>query len=538
MPDRFLRALLVLVHHMRQRGPSLLVPPALLVLALGAWAFVREARVAGLSCRWDEGLYLTAGLFTFSGNRFGFPRTRLLEFIYFAAPAISASALLGAAAQLLESQVPLVMRRARGHVVVGGLGNLGTTLARHQASAAHLVMGLEKDPLAAGVALLRASGQALVLEGDMTQVELLQRARAPWARRVFFVSHLDAVNLDAAFQLRRLIRARAGGADRPPDLFAHVYDMDLSDALRDQLLPKGPGDPAIQVFNSYRFAAKALLAGMVRDGRLRGLRVAPGLVLRRTDWPGAAGVAETHGHDLAHDLERLGKAFRLEREADGGEAERFAVVGLGRFGRAVLRELLDAAPTGARFLVVERSEEAVAQGLESLSAAERARLEVHVGDATGPSALAALDRLKPSAALICTDNDICNLRLALTLQKKSVRTVMRMFDLENSAELSNGLDERGLQPVGLAQLFRTAIPILTHERKLLGCIDLDFNRTPAAHDHLFYLARVTQAEKDKLGHACVELESLARDDGVPAPPPGLALVWSHEVMQLGVEDAG
>ena len=63
-------------------------------------------------------------------------------------------------------------------------------------------------------------------------------------------------------------------------------------------------------------------------------------------------------------------------------------------------------------------------------------------------------------------------------------------------------------------------------------------RTPAAHDHLFYLAHVSAAERQKLGRACVGLEALARDPAVPAPPPGLALVWSHEVTQLGVEDAG
>ena len=55
------------------------------------------------------------------------------------------------------------------------------------------------------------------------------------------------------------------------------------------------------------------------------------------------------------------QARRLEPDRLDPEGERFVVVGLGRFGRSVLRELLHAAPEGSRYLVVERSEDATSK---------------------------------------------------------------------------------------------------------------------------------------------------------------------------------
>ena len=96
-------------------------------------------------------------------------------------------------------------------MVVGGLGNLGATLSRHQRAHGHPVIAIEKDETSLEVANLRASGEGLVVQGDMTHAELLRRARAHLASRAFFASPVDAVNLDAAFQLRRL--ARTEGAE-------------------------------------------------------------------------------------------------------------------------------------------------------------------------------------------------------------------------------------------------------------------------------------------------------------------------------------
>ena len=107
----------------------------------------------------------------------------------------------------------------------------------------------------------------------------------------------------------------------------------------------------------------------------------------------------------------------------------------------------------------------------------------------------------------------------------------RMFDLEATQELSRGLEACGLATVGLAPLFRAAIPILTHERLLLACINLDFKTTPEV-DHLFYLAHVGAKEREELGERCVGLDELQRAEGAPSPPKDLALVWYRAVERL------
>ena len=276
---------------------------------------------------------------------------------------------------------------------------------------------------------------------------------------------------------------------------------------------------------------------LLRDRRLHTLRVAPGLVLARTTWPeGAPARPEIAGPRedvLAEDQARLKLAFRLEPEGLATFAERLALVGLGRFGRAVLRELLDAAPAAARFMVVERDPATVAASEAGLTEAERSRLEFAVGDAVSAGIRAVIQVFQPNAVLVCTDNDIINLRLALDLRGMGLEVLTRMFDLESSTELGRGLQEQGISPIGLSSLVRAAVPILTHEQFLLACLNLDVNHTPQESDHLFYLARVSAEDRARARAACLPLSELASAPGTPAPPADLALVWSKDVRRLG-----
>ncbi len=532
MPLHALGTLLSLLNRARARGPGVLAVASVLVLFMGVFAFEREARITGTTVSWHEALYYTLGLFTFADNRFTYPRTGLLAAVYFAAPAISTSAILGALLHLLEERAPLLARRFRGHTVIGGLGHLGITIARDLQKHQRAFIGIELHDGAPEVANLRGEGAAIVIVGDMTSAEVLRRAGCHLAAEVFFTTPNDVANLDAAFNVRRL--ARQEGARRPPRIYAHVYDVALGDALADQLRVRSAGDAPIVPFNSYRFAAKALVATLLRDRMLRALRVAPGLCLARTAWPDGDAELYKRPESIEEDRRRLALALRVAPDAPADAPDRYVVVGLGRFGRSVLRELLDVAPADTRFLVVERAQSTFDASAESFAADERARFELCLADATSASAVATIRSFAPTAVLVCTDNDIANLRLALVLHRSEVKIITRMFDLEAAAELGRGLDERGICPVGLARLFRTAIPILTHERQLIACVNLDVARTPHV-DHLFYLARVTDADRARLGAHCVSLDELTRDGAVAAPPRDLALVWHRRVHDLDRE---
>lgn len=529
MPLQALGTLLSLLARARARGPGVLAFASVLVILVGVVAFDGEARATGTTVSWHEALYYTLGLFTFADNRFSYPRTGLLAAVFFAAPAISTSAILGALLHLLEERAPLLAQRFRGHTVIGGLGHLGITVARDMQKHKRAFIGIELHDNAPEVANLRGEGAAIVIVGDMTSAEVLRRAGCHRAAEVFFTTPNDVANLDAAFNVRRL--ARQERSRRPPRIYAHVYDVALGDALQLQLRTQSPGDAPIIPFNSYRFAAKALIATLLRDRVLRSLRVASGLRLARTAWPEGDSELYRRPESIEEDRRRLTLALRLEVDAPADVPERYAVVGLGRFGRSVLRELLDAAPKTTRVLVVERSQATYESSAEAFTPEERARFELCLADATSTQAVRTIEAFAPSAVLVCTDNDISNLRLALVLHRREVKTITRMFDLEASAELGRGLDERGICPVGLARLFRTAIPILTHERQLIACVNLDVARTPHV-DHLFYLARVTDSDRARLGPHCVSLDELPRDEGVASPPRELALVWHRRVHDL------
>src|SRR5207249_3151260 len=155
-------------------------------------------------------------------------------------------------------------------------------------------------------------------------------------------------------------------------------------------------------------AAKALIGDLLRERLLHSLRVGDGVHLARTGWPDGERPPEHEGRpdraaELEGDRERLLRAFRLEVARAEPQVERFAVVGMGRFGRSVLRELLLVAPAGSRFLVVERSEGAYRASVEQFSDEERARFEPLISDATASGALHRIVEFAPGAALICTD---------------------------------------------------------------------------------------------------------------------------------------
>jgi Trk K+ transport system NAD-binding subunit len=528
-----IRLFLLFLRRARASGLGVLLVLSAFVIVSATEAFpIEAAREGKPEPYFTESLYDAIGLFAMAGNRFGFPRMLILRVDYLLAPIIAASAVFGAFARVLEEHAPLFLRRFRGHTVIGGLGRLGITVARHEHRRKHAFAAIELNDRAPQVIDAKSLGTGVVLVGDMTSAALLRQARAQHAKHVFLTANSDVANLDAAFNVRRL--AKQEHVRTPPTIYVHVFDANLADSLGHHLRSRAADEADIVPFNSYRFAAKALLAILVRDGLLGSLRVAPGVSLVRTKWPAGDDAVREDLHErsraLTEDLRRLRAAFRVAAEV-GEEPERFAIVGLGRLGRALARELLDHAGRGARFLVVERTDEKFRAQMETFAAEDRTRFQSHIGDATDRACIDAVEAFKPTAAIICTDHDLGNLRLALDLHVRGVRTVTRMFDLEASTEFAEGLKQRGIATTSLQRLFHAAIPILTHERRLLACVNLDVD---AGHspDHLFYLARVTSRERRALGTACVALEEVTRDDGAPDPPNDLALVWHRAIENL------
>ncbi|MFI9327002.1 NAD-binding protein [Kitasatospora sp. NPDC052868] len=89
----------------------------------------------------------------------------------------------------------------RDHVIVVGLGNVGTRVATQLHGLGVPVVGLERDPQARGIAALRALGIPVVV-GDGPLEDQLRRARLKHSRALVAVSGDDATNLEAALEAR------------------------------------------------------------------------------------------------------------------------------------------------------------------------------------------------------------------------------------------------------------------------------------------------------------------------------------------------
>ncbi|MFE6050629.1 NAD-binding protein [Kitasatospora sp. NPDC056446] len=89
----------------------------------------------------------------------------------------------------------------RDHVIVVGLGNVGTRVATQLHELGVPVVCMERDPQARGVAAVRALGIPVVM-GDGPFEEQLRRARLKHSRALVAVSGDDATNLEAALEAR------------------------------------------------------------------------------------------------------------------------------------------------------------------------------------------------------------------------------------------------------------------------------------------------------------------------------------------------
>ncbi|MDH6125642.1 NAD-binding protein [Kitasatospora sp. GP82] len=111
----------------------------------------------------------------------------------------------------------------RDHVIVVGLGNVGTRVAALVREAGVPVVCVERDPQARGIAAVRALGIPVVV-GDGPLESQLRRARVQYSRAVVAVTNDDATNLEAALESRAVRREVRIGVRLFNDDFAHhVY---------------------------------------------------------------------------------------------------------------------------------------------------------------------------------------------------------------------------------------------------------------------------------------------------------------------------
>jgi voltage-gated potassium channel Kch len=197
-------------------------------------------------------IYYTLGLFVLGGMDLGVPTggsglaRGLLWFAYFAAPTITASAVIEGVLRAVDPE-RWRLRRMTHHVVLGGGGKLGALyLERLRQNHAHTpVVVVESNPPYAR-AMHDVYG-AHVVRGDISSQTILDSVRLAQARRILLLTGDDFVNLDAA---TRILQLDPSAGKR---MIVHVSDLRFKRFTKHTRVSK-----ECTTFNSYQVAARHL----------------------------------------------------------------------------------------------------------------------------------------------------------------------------------------------------------------------------------------------------------------------------------------
>ena len=341
-----------LLRRLSDRAGLLIAIVALVALVLGILGF-REILPGR---RFTDYLYRSLELFVIYVELNAVPDPAAmpltLEIARFLAPIAAAAASIRALLALFGEKAARAWVRyfVRDHVVVCGLGPLGSRLAIAFRETGHRVVAIESDGNSTAVNDCRAHG-VIVLVGDATDRALLLKAGLLSARYLVVASADDTANADVALAARDVVSRRR----RALPTFVHIVQPGLSDLLVEAALAAGADGPMrFEFFNAWESVPPIVLdefppagsAGpedvphmlVVGPGRLGRALVVYAARRWATD-PDAAGRlmritlvgsgADATGHDLCQRYPRLDEVCVLRAHdvsLDSAEFERAAYV--------------------------------------------------------------------------------------------------------------------------------------------------------------------------------------------------------------------
>jgi len=164
-------------------------------------------------------------------------------------------------------RLPRLMRQ-RDHVVICGLGQIGLQLLQdlHAQGRGKQIVAIDNSPDNIWLDKVRGIGISVVL-GDATRSEVLDDARAQFAREIFVVTGDDGVNLEVVTELSELLTSAAGGKTLPTktiELYVHIGDTNQATSLQPNtpLLHSTQG-LRVHVFNLPRDSATEVVTRQV-----------------------------------------------------------------------------------------------------------------------------------------------------------------------------------------------------------------------------------------------------------------------------------
>lgn len=237
---------------MTRRPPPILL--AVLLAPLSLWLGYVGYREAEPALPGTDALYASLQLFTVGGS---IPQVTpwQLEIARLLAPVAVVYAAVVAALALMRDRAQRAVVRlvARDHVLVVGLDDTTTLVARGLRQRGHRVVALELDPQNRRIPAARSDG-VRVLIGDGTSAAHLRRAQPNRARDVLVLTADDGRNLEIA----ALVRQTCGSARTT--LHVGLSDISLWKELDRLRLGEETGGVTTEYVNLHDRTAQRLLA--------------------------------------------------------------------------------------------------------------------------------------------------------------------------------------------------------------------------------------------------------------------------------------
>ena len=314
-----------------------------------------------------EALYSALRLFVFERDLPTFPKSWPLIIIYFLAPLLTLSAVGTVVTYLFRLTPSLRSRFMRDHVIICGAGRLGRLIAESLGAGGVPVVLLDRE-ITDDMEEWAHSHRLRLLRGDFYLPSNLHRCGADHARSVIFASGSDLVNIEAALSAYETLRRNEGPVQI---VWSHIADDRLSETMREAV--RTEGQVGIRFFDTYHIAS----------------------------------------------LRMLSEVFDMD---DIRRTKQFNIIGYGKFGSDLLEVLVNEIGADGDYSVTVIDRKDVSRDLERI--ARHLGIEGKVNFIQRDIRHLEIEGIAPGTFFLCTDDDLGNLSLALSLSPRLEKPIM------------------------------------------------------------------------------------------------------------------
>lgn len=356
-----------------------------------AWMTFLQTDLPGTDgWRYLRALYSALTLFILGGLDVGFPEDNsyfiniVLWVCYFLAPLLMAGFLYQMVQEKILSRLSPWLNN---HTIICGMGHNGQLiydLVKQYSEKRHKIVLIESNIHNTYIKLLEEDPYTWWIKQDMTELPALLKAKIHKARRMIITTHRDIDNLNTMIQAVDL-----GGKRQDFMLYCHIDDLSLHENFTKTLLQEAKFAP-VKLFNGYDYVARRLYYSKVKSGGYL-----------------------------------------------GQEGALFVILGFGGFGQVLLHHMImdQDRQTKDEFVIVDNNWTDPFKRFQELYAEKLTRppQEIHPPismDMDNPDLWEKVAGLEGAASkqmllFVCSDNDIFNLNLAISMKRHGPEAIKR-----------------------------------------------------------------------------------------------------------------